>query len=186
MRCISDAIQPSHHLMPSFPSALNLSQHPASPLFSSDDRNTGVPALASVLPMSIEGWFPLRLTSLVSLLSKGLSGVFSSTTVQKHQFFSSLPSLPSSSHNLTWPLGRSYIALTNTDLCRQSESLLYNTLSRFVIAFLPRSKRLLISRLQSPSTVILEPKKRKSVATSTFSPSLCHEVIEPDATILVF
>ena len=62
-------------------------------------------------------------------------------------------------------------------------SLLFNTLSRFFIAFLPRSKHHL---LQSPSTVILEPKKRKSDTTSTFSPSLCHEVMRPDAMILVF
>ena len=56
---------------------------------------------------------------------------------------------------------------------------LFNTLSRFVIAFLPRSNCLLISWLQSPSTVILEPKKRKSVTTSTFSPSICHAVMGP-------
>ena len=55
-------------------------------------------------------------------------------------------------------------------------SLLFNTLSRFVIAFLPRRKCLLISWLQSPFTVILEPRKRKSVTTSNFSPSICHEV----------
>jgi len=65
-------------------------------------------------------------------------------------------------------------------------SLLFNTLSRFVIAFLPSSKRLLISWLQSPSTVILEPKKIKSVTASTFSPSICHEVMGLDAMILVF
>ena len=65
-------------------------------------------------------------------------------------------------------------------------SLLFNMLSRFVIAFLSRSKRLLISWLQSPSAVILEPKKRKSVTVSIVSPSICHEVMELDATILVF
>ena len=64
--------------------------------------------------------------------------------------------------------------------------LLFNTLSRFVIAFLPRSKHCLISWLQSPSTVILEPKNMKSVTASTFSPCICHEVIGPDAIILVF
>ena len=63
-------------------------------------------------------------------------------------------------------------------------SLLFNTLSRFVIAFLPRNNRLLIWWLQPPSTVILEPKKRKSVTASIFSPSICHEVMEPDAMIL--
>ena len=65
-------------------------------------------------------------------------------------------------------------------------SLLFNTLSRFVIAFLPRSDHLLISRLQSPSAVILVPKKRKSVTASTISHSICHEVMGSDAMILVF
>ena len=64
-------------------------------------------------------------------------------------------------------------------------SLLFNMLSRFVIAFLPRSKHLLISWLQSLSAVILEPKKRKSVTASTFSP-ISHEVMRPDVMILVF
>ena len=68
-------------------------------LFTSDDQNTGASALASVLPISIQGWFPLRLTGLSSLLTKGLSGVFSSTIVQSHQFFDTLPFLWSSSHN---------------------------------------------------------------------------------------
>ena len=65
-------------------------------------------------------------------------------------------------------------------------SLLFNMLSRLVIAFFSRRKGLLISWLQSPSKVILEPKKIKSVTTSTFFPSICHEVMGPDATILVF
>ena len=65
-------------------------------------------------------------------------------------------------------------------------SLLFNMLSRLVIAFLPRSKHLLISWLQSPSAVILEPKKIKSVTVSIVSPSIGHEVMGPDAIILVF
>ena len=65
-------------------------------------------------------------------------------------------------------------------------SLLFNMLSRFVIAFLPRSKCLLISWLQSPSAVILEPKKIKSVTVSIVTPSVCHEVMGLDATISVF
>ena len=65
-------------------------------------------------------------------------------------------------------------------------SLLFNMLSRLVIAFLPRSKRLLISWLQSPSAVILEPPKIKSVIVSIVSPSICHEVMGLDAMILVF
>ena len=77
-------------------------------------------------------------------------------------------------------------SLDYMDLCKRVMSLLFSTLSRFVMAFLPRSKHLLISWLQSPSEVILEPKKRKSVTTSTFPPSVCHEVMGPDIMILVF
>ena len=65
-------------------------------------------------------------------------------------------------------------------------SLLFNVLSRLIIAFLPRSEVLLISWLQLPSAVILEPKKIKSVTVSIVSPSICHEVMGPDAMILVF
>ena len=65
-------------------------------------------------------------------------------------------------------------------------SLFFNILFRLVIAFLPKRKQLLISQLQSPSTVILEPKKIKSATVSIFSPSFCHEVMGPDAMILVF
>ena len=65
-------------------------------------------------------------------------------------------------------------------------SLLFNTLHRFAIAFLPRSYCLLISWLQSLPTVILEPKKRKSYTTSTFSPAICHAVMRPDPMVLAF
>ena len=78
------------------------------------------------------------------------------------------------------------IALTILTFVGKVMSLLFNTLFRFLIAFLPRSKHLLISWLQSPSSVILEPKKIKSVTASTFSPSICHEVMGLDAMILVF
>ena len=78
------------------------------------------------------------------------------------------------------------IALTRQAFVSKVMSLLFNMLSRLVIAFLPRSKHLLISWLQSSSAVILEPKKIKSVTVSTFSPSICHEVIRLDAKILVF
>ena len=65
-------------------------------------------------------------------------------------------------------------------------SLLFNMLSRLAIAFLPGDKNLLVSWLQSPSAVILEPKKIKSVTVSIVSPSICHEVMGEDAMILVF
>ena len=76
---------------------------PMGQLFPSGGQSIGASASASVLPMCIQCWFPLILTDLI-LLSKGLSRVFSRTTVQKHQFFSTLPSLWSSSHNCTWLL----------------------------------------------------------------------------------
>ena len=78
------------------------------------------------------------------------------------------------------------IALTRRTFAGKVMSLLFNMLSRLVITFLPRSKRLLISWLQSPSTVILEPKKIKSDTVSTVSPSVSHEVMGPDAMILAF
>ena len=78
------------------------------------------------------------------------------------------------------------IALTRRTFVDKVMSLLYNMLSRLVITFLPRSKRLLISWLQPPSAVILEPPNMKSATVSTFSPSICHEVMGPDAMILVF
>ena len=78
------------------------------------------------------------------------------------------------------------IALTRRTFLGKVMSLLFNMLSRLVITFLPRSKRLLISWLQSPSAVILEPQKIKSDTISTVSPSISHEVVGPDAMILVF
>ena len=77
------------------------------------------------------------------------------------------------------------IALTRwTFVSKMVFLLFFNMLSRFAIAFLPRSNRLLISWLQSSSIVILEPKKIKSVTASTFSPSICYEAMEPEAVIL--
>ena len=78
------------------------------------------------------------------------------------------------------------IALTIQTFVGKVISLLLNKLSRSVMAFLPRSKCLLISWLQSPFTVILEPKKIKSVTASTFSPAICHKMMRPDTRILAF
>ena len=78
------------------------------------------------------------------------------------------------------------IALTRWAFVGKVVSLVFNMLSRFGLAFLPRSKCLLISWLQSPSAVILEPKKMKSVTVSVVSSSVCHKVMGPDAMILVF
>ena len=78
------------------------------------------------------------------------------------------------------------IAFTIWTFVSKVISVLFNTLSRFVIAFLPRSKCLLISWLQSPSAVILEPMKIKSVTVSIVSPSICHYVMGPDAMTFIF
>ena len=77
-------------------------------------------------------------------------------------------------------------ALTRRTFVGKAMSLLFNILSSFDIAILPSNKYLLISQLQSPSTLILEPKKMKYNTVSTFSPAICHEVIGPDAMNLVF
>ena len=103
-----DPVTPFNHLIlccpllscpQSFPASRSF---PMSRLFTSGGQCIG--ASASVLPMNIQDWFPLGLTGLISLLSKGLSRVFSNTTVQKHQFFSAQPSLWFNSHICTWLL----------------------------------------------------------------------------------
>ena len=128
---ISDAIQPSHPLLPSSP--LPLQSFPASRsftmsrLFTSGGQSFG--ASTSVLPMNIQDWFPLGLPGLISLLSEGLWRVFSSTTVQKLEFFHVQPSLWSNYHTHT---RQTFIG--------KVMSLLFNTFSRFAIAFLPRTR----------------------------------------------
>ena len=97
--------------------------------FASGGQRIGASASASVLPMNIQGWFPLGLTGLISLQSKGLSRVFSNTTVQKHQFFSTQPFLWSNSHIHTW-LFENPLLRPNRPL--SAMSLLFNMLSRFV------------------------------------------------------
>ena len=98
---ISSSVIPfSSHLQP-FPAS---GAFPMSQLFTSHGKSIRVPALASVLPMKSQDWYPLGLTGLISLQSKGLSRVFSSTTVQNHQFFGAQPSLWSKYHIHTWLL----------------------------------------------------------------------------------
>ena len=152
---------------------------PVSWLFASGSQKIGASASISVLPMNIQGWFPLRLTGLISLLSKGLSGVFTTTTVQSINSLT-LCLLYGPALTSIYDRWKDYSLDKQTNWC-----LLFNTLSRFVNVFLPRTSHL-ISWLQSPSAVILEPKKRKSVTASTFSPSICHEVMGTDAMIFIF
>ena len=131
-------------------------------LFTSGGQSNGASASTSVLPINIQNWFPLGLTGLISLLSKGLSRVFSSTSIQKHQFLHQRDSA-FFMVQLTHPYittGK-IIALTWQTFVSKVMSLLFNMLSRLVITFLPRSKRLLISWLQSPSAVIFGAPKNK-------------------------
>ena len=136
--------------------------------FASGGQSIGASASASVFPMDIQDLSPLGLTGLISLQSKGLSRVFSNTAVQKHHSSGAQSSLWSNSHIHTWLLGKT-IALTRQTFVGKVMSLLFNMLSRFVIAFLPGSKHLLISGLQSSSAVILEPKKIKYLTVSIVS-----------------
>ena len=110
-------------------------------------QSIGVSASASLLSMNIQDWFPLGWTGWMSLQSKGLSRVFSNTTVQKHQFFSAQLSLWSNTHIHTWLLEKT-IALAIKTFVSKVMSLLFNMLARLVIDYLPRSKFLLISWLQ--------------------------------------
>ena len=133
-------------------------------LFTSCGQSIGASASASVLLMNIQDWFPLGWTGWISLQSKGLSRVFSNTSskasvLQCSAFFTVQLSHP-------YMTTRKTIALTRQTFVDKLTSLLFNMLSRLVIAFLPRSKHLLISWLQSPSAVILEPKKIESVTAS--------------------
>ena len=143
-----------------------------------------ISASASVLPTNIQDWFPLGLTRLISLQSKGLSRVFS--TPQFKSISSSAlkvingPAL-TSIHDC-WK-NHSFVYM---DLAGKVMPLLFNMLSSLVIVCLPRSKHLLFSWRHSPSAVILGPKKIKSVTVFIVSPSICHEVIRVDSIILDF
>ena len=156
---VGDAIEPSHPLLPPFSSCLQSfsasGSFPVSRLFTSGSQSIG--ALASILPMNIKDWLPLGLTGLISLQSKGLSRVFSNTTVQKHSFFGTQLSLYSNSYIPYTTTGKT-IALTRWTFDGRVMSLLFNMLSWWVVAFLPKTNCLLISWLKSPSAVILEPK----------------------------
>ena len=154
-------------------------------LFESGGWSTAVAASASVLPVNIQDWFPLGLTGWISFAVQG-------TLKSLLQHHSSKASILQCSAFLIVQLSHPYmttgktIALTRRTFVGKVISLLFNMLCRLVIAFLPRSKCLLISWLQSPSAVILEPPKIKSATVSIASPSICHEVMGPDAMILVF
>ena len=134
--------------------------------------------------MNIEGWFSLGLTGLISLQSKGLSRVFSNTSLKASNLWCSAFFMVQLSHPYMTTVKT--IALIIWISVSKVMSLLFNMLSRFVIAFLQRKKHLLISWLQSLSAVILEPKKIESLTVSIVSTSIYHEVMGPGVMIWVF
>ena len=156
-----------------------------SQFFTSGGQSIGVSASASLLVMYIQDSFPLGFDWFDLLAVQGA--------------LKSLLQHNSSKASILWcsdffmvqllhpymTIGKT-IALTRWTFVNKVMSLAFNMLSRFVIAFLPRSESLIISWLQLPSAVILEPPKIKSLTVSTVSPSICHEVMGPDAMIFVF
>ena len=164
------AISSSVVLYSSCPQSLPASESfPMSQLFVSGGQSIGVSASASVLPMNTQDWSPLGWTGWISLQSKG----FQFKSLLQHH--SSNASILLCSAFFIVQLSHPYmtigktIALTRQTFVRKAISLLLNVLSRLVITLLPRSKRLFISWLQSPSAVILEPRKTKEFRyNSTF------------------
>ena len=171
---VGDAIQPFHPLSSPSHSAFNLSQH----------------QVAKVLELQHQSFQWIFRTDFLwgwlvrSPCSPRGSQESSPTPQFKSNNSSALSFLYSPTHTSIHDYWKT-IALTRRTFVGTVTSLLLNMLSRLVIPLLPRSKRLLISWLQSPSSVILEPKKIKSVSVSIVSPSICQEVMGPDAMILV-
>uniref|UniRef100_A0AC11D895 Uncharacterized protein n=1 Tax=Ovis aries TaxID=9940 RepID=A0AC11D895_SHEEP len=185
---VNDAIQPSHPLLsPSPPAPIP----PSIRVFSSEStlcmRWPRYWSFSfSIIPSKeIPGLISFRMDWLDLLVVQGtlkslLQHHSSKASILQHSgFFTVQPSHPYMTTGKT-------IALTRRTLVGKVISLLLNILSRLVITLLPSSKHLLISWLQSPSAVILEPPKIKSATVSTISPSICHEVMGPDAMIFVF
>ena len=188
VHCVGDAIQPSYPLSSPSPPALNLSQHQGLfkwvtncirwPKYWSFSFNIS-PSNEHPGPISLRmDWMDLLAVqgTLKSLLQHHGS---KASILQCSAFIVVQLSHP-------YMLTRKTIALTRWILVGKVMSLLFSMLSSLVITFLPMSKHLVISWLQSPSAVILEPRKIKSDTVSTVSPSICHVVMGPDAMILVF
>ena len=182
---VGDAIQPSHPLLSSSSSVF-----PSIRVFSNE---SALHQVAKVLEFQLQHQ-SFQWIFRTDFLWDGLVGspYVQGTFKGLHQHYSSKASILQRSAFFIVQLSHPYmttgkiIALTIWTFVGKVMSLLFNILCRSLIAFLPRSKHLLISWLQSPSAVILEPKKIKSVTVSIISPSICHEVMGLDAMILVF
>ena len=172
---ISSSVIPFSSWRQSFPASGSFQM---GQFFTSGSQSTGVSASTSALLMNIQDWFPLGCTGWISFQAKGLIRVLqhhsSKASILQHSVFFIL--------QLSHPYmtaGKT-IALTRRTFVGKVMSVLFNMLSRLVITFLPRSKCLLISWLQSPSAVILELPKIKSVTVSIVSPFIYHEVMGPE------
>ena len=180
---ISSSVVPFSSCLQFFPASVSFL---VNQFFASGGQSIGASTSASVLPKSIQDWFLLGFTGLTS------SNFKEGTCKSLLQHHSSKASTLQHSALFMVQLSHSYmttgktVAFTRWTFVGKVMSLLFNMLSRFIVAFLPRSKCLLISWLQSPFAVILEPKKIKSVTVSIVSPSICHEVMGLHAMIFVF
>ena len=154
---ISSSVIPFSSCLQSFPA---WGSFPMSQFFASGGQSIGASALASVLPMNIQDWFPLGLTGLTSLQSKGLKSLLQHHSSKASILWHSAFFMVQLSH--PYMTTEKNIALSVLTFVSKVISLLFNMLCRLVIAFLPRSKSLLISWLQSPSAVILEPSEIRS------------------------
>ena len=184
----TELVMPSNRLILCRPLLLLPSIFPSirvssmSQLFASGGQSIWVSTSTSVLPMNIQDWFPFRLTDFDLLAIQG-------TLKSLLQHHSSKASILRRSAFFIVQLSHLYmttrktIALTRQTFVGKVMSLIFNMLSRLIITFFSRSKRLLTSWLQSPFAVILEP---KTVKSDTVSPPICHEVMGPDAMIFVF
>ena len=166
---VSSLANPFSFCRQSFPASGSL---PLSQLFTSDGQSIGASASASALPKNIQNRFPLGLTGLISAVQGTLKSLLQHHNSKASVLHPSAFYMVQLSHPYM-TTGKT-IALTRWIFVDKVMSLLFNKLSRLVITLLPRSKRLLISWLQSPSAVILEPPKIKAVTVSTVSPSICH------------
>ena len=185
---VDDAIQPTHPLSSPSPPAFNHSQNQGLfEWFSSPHQ------VAKVLEFQLQHQYSNEYSGLISFRMDWLDLLAVQGTLK------SLLQHHSSKASILWctvffiiqlshlcMITGKTIALTRQTFVGKVMSLLFNMLSRLATAFLPRSKHLLISWLQSPSAVIFQPPKIKSVTVSIISPSICHEAMGPDAMILVF
>ena len=173
-----ESVMPSNHLILCRPFYSCLQSFPASgsfqmsKLFTSGGQSTGVSALTSVLPMNIQDWSPLGWTGWISLQSKGLSSLLQHRSSKASTLWCSAFFIVQLSH--PYMTSGKTIALTRWTFVGRVISLLFIMPSRLVMPCLPRSKHLLISWLQSPSAVMLEPPK---IACHCFHffPTICHK-----------